>query len=292
MLEDVACAAKDVGLLLHFGKTKIIHNGKGQDVGKTQVQAHNQTVEIVGSTDYLGTKLCLDQASAMEVEIDHRLARAWSKFATFRSELTNRKTNVFDRLRLFHAVITPCALYGCGSWSLKRAEEQKLRVAQRRMLRAVLGKGRRRLEQKSSSSDGATSDVEEGTQGGRVEEELHIETWISWLQRTTEDVKAAMSKLKMNDWVTTARQRQWSWACKVVSHASERWTARILLWQPKQGYRLVGRPRLRWLDPIEKIARRWSGSADVHSWIYLMANDKEAKAAMQGYIDYCSEVDM
>ena len=157
------------------------------------------------------------------------------------------------------------------------------------MLRAVLGKGRRRLEQSPASSDEATSDIEAETEEGFAEDDLHIEPWISWLQRTTEEVKAAMAKLKMYDWVTTARQRQWEWACKVVNHAAERWTPRILQWQPKQGYRRIGHPQLRWLDPIEKFARRWSGSTDANSWIYLLANKGEAEAAMEGYIDYCNE---
>ena len=62
MLEDVDRAAKLVGLQLHYGKTKILHNGRGQDVRKVETQANSKTIEIVQSTDYLGTKLCLDQS--------------------------------------------------------------------------------------------------------------------------------------------------------------------------------------------------------------------------------------
>ena len=105
MLEDVSQAAQKVGLSLHFGKTKILHNGKGQDVSKTDVHIDSQIVEIVSSTDYLGAKLCLSQADAMDTELDHRIARAWAKFGIFRSELTNKRTNLLDRLRLFGAPV-------------------------------------------------------------------------------------------------------------------------------------------------------------------------------------------
>ena len=110
---------------------------------------------------------------------------------------------------------------------------------------------------------------------------LHLETWIGWLQRTTEEVKSAMEKLNMDDWVAIARQRQWSWACKVVHHAADRWTARILQWQPDQGCRQVGHPRRRWLDPIDRFAQSWSHTNDVNAWIHLLANKEEANATVQ-----------
>ena len=209
MLEDVCQAAEQVGLSLHYGKTKVLHNGQGQDVKKTEVQVNTTTIEIVSSTDYLGTKLCLDERNAMDLEIDHRVARAWSKFSAFRSELTNKQTSLFDRLRLFHAVVTPCATYACGSWSLKRETEQKLRVAQRRMLRAILGKGRKQLEQEHDTpakEDSESQEWEEG-EGDIAEDEKHLEAWKDWLKRTTAEVRAAMQKLRIGDWVTLARKR-------------------------------------------------------------------------------------
>ena len=290
MLEDVGQAAKEVGLLLHYGKTKILHNGRGQDVRRTEVQANAQTIEIVSSTDYLGTKLCLDQTRAMDLEVGHRIARAWSKFSAFRSELTNKKSNLFDRLRLFNAVVTPCALYGCGSWSLKKEGEQKIRVAQRRMLRAILGKGRRTLEHESASPAEQNTESEGGAEDEDdiAEDEGHLETWKDWLQHTTEEVRTAMEKLQIDDWVTIVRKSQWRWAGKVVQHAAERWTPRVLHWQPVEGLRQVGRPRRRWIDPIETFAQTWAGMPAANdAWIYLLAEKEEANAALQGYVDYC-----
>ena len=111
MLEDVIRAAKQVGLSVHFGKTKVLHNGKGQDIDKVKIEVDGQSIDILSateSTDYLGTKLCLVQGS--QIEIKNRIARAWAKFATFRSELTNRKVNLYERLRLFESDVTSCAL--------------------------------------------------------------------------------------------------------------------------------------------------------------------------------------
>ena len=261
-------------------------------MSKTDVHIDSQIVEIVSSTDYLGAKLCLSQADAMDTELDHRIARAWAKFGTFRSELTNKRTNLFDRLRLFGAVVTPCALYGSSSWSLKRQDEQEVNVAQRRMLRAILGKGRRIVEREETSS---TEDQHESNDGAQddssMEDEGQLESWADWFQRTTTEVRSAMTKLKMDDWVTTVRKWQWKWASKVVQHDAQRWIVRILHWQPKEGMRQVGHPRARWIDPIEKFASVWTGMTEASgAWIYLLSNAEEADSALKHYVDYCNGV--
>ena len=107
-------------------------------------------MEVVDATDYLGTRL--GQTRAMECEVEHRVSRAWSKFGSFRSELLNEKSNLYDRVRLFDSVVTPCVLFGCGSWALTKTDGNKIKVAQRRVLRAILGQGRRALENPDSPS--------------------------------------------------------------------------------------------------------------------------------------------
>ena len=285
MLEDVFKAAEHAGLSLHFGKTKILNNGKGQDARKESVQMRGNTVEIVTATDYLGTRLCLRQPCAMGTEVAHRVARAWAKFATFRSELTNKKTNLFDRVRLFHAVVTPCALYGSSSWALARSEERTLRTAQRRMLRAILGKHRRLIQtdisshSETSGSEAAAGEVEEPG----VEEEL--ESWADWLKRTTSEAEAAMRKVGVDDWVTLLRKGKWFWASRVSHHSSMRWTARVLYWQPAEGLRSVGHPLLRWLDPIQRYAASLSDLPD--AWMYLLQDRAEASDALPDFLQWC-----
>ena len=89
---------------------------------------------------------------------------AWAKFSLFRSELVNKKANLYDKLRLFNSVVTPCALYGCGSWSLTKDQENRMKVVQRRMVRAILGKRRLPLEtdsdETSSVQTGADAETE------------------------------------------------------------------------------------------------------------------------------------
>ena len=102
------------------------------------------------STMYLGKLLCLTEVH--DTEIRHRISKAWSKFAVYKDELCNKKYELNHRLRLFDSVITPTILYGSGTWTMGRDRENTLRGTQRKMLRKVLGSGRREKEPSEESA--------------------------------------------------------------------------------------------------------------------------------------------
>ena len=64
-----------------------------------------------------------------------------------------------SRLRLFHVVITPTGLYGSECWTLSKQLESILRTAQRKMLRMILGQGRRRVPAQNAEQDSSGEDV-------------------------------------------------------------------------------------------------------------------------------------
>ena len=102
------------------------------------------------STDYLGRRLELEFFH--DTEIEHRIAKGWAKFMLFKDELCNKKYALNHRLRLFDSVITPTILYGSGTWTMGRDRENTLRGTQRKMLRKVLGSGRREKEPSEESA--------------------------------------------------------------------------------------------------------------------------------------------
>ena len=62
-------------------------------------------------TIYLGKALNL--IDMHDIELKHRIKKAWAKFGMLKMELTDRSVPPQLRLRLFDAVITPTVLYGC-----------------------------------------------------------------------------------------------------------------------------------------------------------------------------------
>ena len=181
MLEDLIRGAKEVGLEIYPEKTMVLNNGKGQCQAARSINAAGGTVKVLArdeSTKYLGRLLNLCEPN--DVEIDFRIKRAWAKFAVYREELTDKHYSLFQRLRMFNAVVMPTALYGAGSWAMTASREKSLRTAQRKMLRSILGKGRQRTEPSGSEVSYEVGDV-------AWDDDECLETWVQWKQRTTRE---------------------------------------------------------------------------------------------------------
>ena len=84
-------------------------------------------------------------------------------------------------------------------------------------------------------------------------EQLDLEPWTLWIKRVTYMVENIARGLKADDWVVLHRQRKWRFAGRTARQDDSRRSNRLLSWCP-HGYRLPGRPKLRWADGIEKFA--------------------------------------
>jgi len=229
MLADVATQAAKVGLELHPEKTKIMHNniGYGSKVCKTEIEG--MSIEVLGNTAsamYLGRALSLSDTH--DVELKHRMKKAWAKFWIWKQELTDRDVPLRLRLKLFQSVITPTALYGCSSWVMTGAREAELQTTQMKMLRSMLGRRRRNLP------DG------------------ELETWVDWIKHTTADARAAMEAHGVRHWVVLQQCKVKNWAGELEAMSTDRWTKRVLSWQP-DGCRSRGHPRARWSDQLRNL---------------------------------------
>ena len=91
MLADLICAAKEYGLEVHTGKTKILWNCQGRATPSSTIEAEANNFEILtgqGSTEYLGRLLNLSDIH--ETALHNRVSRAWRKFSVYRDELTSK----------------------------------------------------------------------------------------------------------------------------------------------------------------------------------------------------------
>ena len=104
---------------------------------------------------------------------------------------------LFDRVRLFNAVLTPTVHYGSCAWLMTKAREQKLRTAQRRMIRSILGKGRARIWTGHADDQGSSQSCSLASTDGHEA----VESWVDWIRRgVTAEAEVAMSRIGIPDW--------------------------------------------------------------------------------------------
>ena len=210
MLADVASEGARVGLQLHPDKTKIQHNNIGYGSKVRSAKVHGMSIEILdpsASTMYLGRALSLTDTH--DVELQHRIRRAWAKLGIFKSELPDRDIPLHLRVKLFKPALTPTILYGCCSWVLTNKQEDTFKATQMKMLRAILG--RKRL----------------------VNADRDTETWVEWVKRVTAEARQIMHTHSIPDWVEEQRSKVHRWNESVNNLDSERWTQRVLNWRPE-----------------------------------------------------------
>ena len=278
MLESVHREAQKVGLQLHPDKTKVLTStGRAQErVAKRHIKIGGMRIEVLprtSSVKYLGRQITF--GTLHEDELDHRLRSGWAKFTQHKQELASKTYSLNDRLRFFDAVITPTVLYGAECWTTTKTMENMLQRTQRRMLRIMLGQGRRRLQPSTRDSASSGSDVQsnapndEGAQNEDSDDDAgdQVEPWIDWIRRVTHSAEASLRRLYIKNWVEQVRTKKWKWAAKMWTHGEdEKWSKVSIRWNPQIHYdapkpstrRRAARPNTRWLDDIVKVTRQVS----------------------------------
>ena len=131
MISDLQPEAMKYGLEVHMGKTNVLTNSSGQLPERVLVAGAGVDVVPAAGTDrYMGWQLCM--GSFHETEFSSSVNAAWRCFAQFKDILCSRSYPLRSRLRLFHAVVTPTALYACECWTMTSNSSARLRTAWRK----------------------------------------------------------------------------------------------------------------------------------------------------------------
>ena len=164
----------------------------------------------------------------------NRLRCAWHKFHIHRRELTNKHINLELRIRLFKAVVVPTILYGLISAPLTVTDLQRLSVAQRKMLRLMVGYTK-----------------------------LPGETWEDMYRRLKLKLGRAVQNYDVVDWKDELLKRKQSYLTEVAEHKRCGLVSAVFAWNPKSvadgklavpPSRKRGRPRTRW---SQYLAAEW-----------------------------------
>ena len=118
LLMKVKEESEKVGLKLNIQKTKIMASGP-----ITSWQIVGQTVETV--TDFIlwGSKITADGDCSHEIKRHLLLGR--KVMTNLDSILKSRDLTLPTKVSLVKAVVFPVVIYGCESWTIKKAECQR-----------------------------------------------------------------------------------------------------------------------------------------------------------------------
>ena len=111
--------SEKVGLKLNIQKTKIMASGP-----ITSWQIHGETVETVGDFIFLGSKITADGDCSHEIKRHLLLGR--KVMTNLDSILKNRDITLPTKVRLVKAMVFPVVIYGCESWTVKKADRRRI----------------------------------------------------------------------------------------------------------------------------------------------------------------------
>ena len=125
--------SEKVGLKLNIQKTKIVESGP-----IISWEIDGETVETVSDFIILGSKITADGDCSHEIK--RRLLLLGRKVMTnLDSIFKSRDITLPTKVRLVKAMVFPVVMYGCESWTVKKAECQRIDVFKlwcwRRLLR-------------------------------------------------------------------------------------------------------------------------------------------------------------
>ena len=119
LLMKVKEESEKVGLKLNIQKTKILASSP-----ITSWQIDGETVETVTDFIFLGSKITADGDCSHEIK--RRLLLGRKVMTNLDSILKSRDITLLTKVCLVKAMVFPVVMYGCESWTIKKAECQRI----------------------------------------------------------------------------------------------------------------------------------------------------------------------
>ena len=119
LLMKVKEESEKVGLKLNFQKTKIMASGP-----ITSWEIDRETVETVSDFILGGSKITADGDCSHEIKT--RLLLGRKVMTNLDSIFKSRDITLPTKVRLVKAMVSPVVMYGCESWTVKKAECRRI----------------------------------------------------------------------------------------------------------------------------------------------------------------------
>ena len=119
LLMKVKVESEKVGLKLNIQKMKIMASGP-----ITLWEIDGETVETVADFIFLGSKITADGDCSHKIKRHLLLGRITR--TNLDSVLKSRDITLPTKVRLVKAMVFPVVMYGCESWTVKKAERRRI----------------------------------------------------------------------------------------------------------------------------------------------------------------------
>ena len=119
LLMKVKEESEKVGLKLNIQKTKIMASGP-----ITSWQIDGETMERVTDFIFLGSKITADGDCSHEIKRHLLLER--KAMTNLDSILKSRDITLSTKVHLVKAMVFPIVMYGCESWTIRKAERSRI----------------------------------------------------------------------------------------------------------------------------------------------------------------------
>ena len=131
LLMKVKEESEKVGLKLNIQKTKTMASGP-----ITSWETDAETVEIVSDFIFLNSKITADGDCSHEIQ--RRLLLGRKVMTNLDSILKSKNVTLSTKVHLVKAMVFPVVIYGCESWTVKKAERRKIDAFELRCWRRLL----------------------------------------------------------------------------------------------------------------------------------------------------------
>ncbi|VVC44605.1 Reverse transcriptase domain [Cinara cedri] len=214
--QPVEVAAEKVGLRVNEEKTKymVVSRRNGNQVQEEFIEVEEYKFKRVDQFKYLGS--IITQDNDIKTEISTRLQSANKCFFGLSKIFRSRAISKNLKVRMYLTLLRPIVLYGAETWPLRKTEERRIAVFERKVLRKMYG---------------AYYDV------------LANE----WRKLHNEEVQSLFQR---PDILKEIKKRRLVWA----GHAWRKHDSLIrrVIEENPVGRRPLGRPRLRWEDCVRR----------------------------------------
>ena len=119
LLVKVKEESEKTGLKLNIQKTKIMASGS-----ITSLQIDGETMETATDFIFLGSKITA--AGDCSYEIKRHLLLERKAMTNLDSILKSRDITLLTKVHIVKAMVYPVIMYGCESWTIKKAERQRI----------------------------------------------------------------------------------------------------------------------------------------------------------------------